>query len=63
MKIEIPPKMIMIRTYENMAHFRPFVKKFLTIFLHIWFLFVLTYHILSPYNISQIKFIKKNACI
>ncbi len=23
-KIEIHPKMIMIRTYENMAHFRPF---------------------------------------
>jgi hypothetical protein len=23
-KIEIPPKMIMIWTYENMAHFKPF---------------------------------------
>jgi hypothetical protein len=35
---------------------------FLTMFLHICF-FVLTYHILSPYNISQMKFILKTACI
>jgi len=33
------------------------VKFFLTFFLHIYVLFVLTYHILSPYKISQIKFI------
>jgi hypothetical protein len=68
-KIEIHPKMIMIRTYENMAHFKPFkssslflVNFFLAIFCT-YDLFVLTYHIFNPYNISQIKFIHKNACI
>jgi hypothetical protein len=59
-KIEIHPKIIMIWTYENMVHFRPFKSpyffwlNFFEQFFCIFLLFVLTYHILSPYNITQI---------
>jgi hypothetical protein len=52
----------MVHFSHSKVHNFFLVNFFLAIFLHICF-FKKTYHILSPYNISHIKFIHKNAYI
>jgi hypothetical protein len=61
-----PIKKIMIWTFENKIHFKTFKNPYLFLghlgfapkILYLSF-FVLMYHILSPYKISQTKLIKK----
>jgi hypothetical protein len=66
---KIQPKMIMMWTYENMVHLghskvhNSFGQLCFNNFFCTYVFFVLTYHILSPCNIFQIKFIHQNACI